>query len=621
MKEVAVDTHPRPNVLWIVSEDCPPWFGCYGDRLASTPTIDALADRGVLFSAAGSPAPVCSPSRFGLLTGIAPESHSPADRMRAVASAPDWMRTYPELFRDAGYYCTNNAKTDYNADFDVDGIWAESSPSAHWRNRPDGAPFVAVFNFDATHESSVFDDESPFITAIAPFLSQVDLPRFEPAVPLDDVVVPPYLPDEPAVRRDFAVYYAAVAAYDAFVAGLLAQLDDDGLTDDTIVLLTSDHGGVTPRSKRFLHEEGVHVPLVIAAPPMVGDRLGAPGTRVDTPVSTLAIAPTLLDLAGLPVPAHMGAAPLTRPLPTYAFSSRNRMDERYQLARTVRSTRYRYIRNYTPHRPYLQHQAFAWNAAGYRAWEHAHLDGRLDPAQERWWHPAPGIELYDLDADPHEIDNLAGSPLHADAERDLREALHAHMLDVHDNGLLAEGSPAQGWDESRVEGAYPLERVLELADRGVERDHGAADGFVSALADADPTVRRWGAIGLLALAPEHDADSSATALRRALADPDPSVVIPAAEALARMTDDDEAYAALAAIVAGSDSPWHRLEAVNALTFLDVERSRSHRRAIEDAAATGHEYLTSAARYLLFQLDGTYTPESAVFDPSAIFAAR
>ncbi|MFJ4167574.1 sulfatase-like hydrolase/transferase [Microbacterium sp. NPDC089698] len=616
-----MDSDKRPNVLWIVSEDCPPWFGCYGDRLAATPAIDALAERGVVFTAASSPAPVCAPSRFGLLTGIAPESHSPADRMRSSASVPDWMTTYPELFRDAGYYCTNNAKTDYNASFDPDAIWAESSATAHWRNRPEGAPFVAVFNFDASHESAVFDEDSPFMAALAPFLAQMDRKPFPPAIPLDAIEVPPYLPDDPAVRRDFSVYYSAVAAYDAFVAGLLAQLEEDGLAEDTIVLLTSDHGGVMPRSKRFLYEEGVHVPLVIATPQRLGAPLGAPGTRVPSPVSTLAIAPTLLGLAGLDAPAHMGAEPLTRTLPAHAYSARNRMDERYQLARTVRSGRYRYIRNYTPHRPHLQHQAFAWNAAGYRAWERAHLDGRLDAAQERWWRPAPGAELYDLESDPHEVVNLAGSAAHAEVEQELRTALRAHILAVHDNGFLAEDSPARGWDESRAPGAYPLERVLALADRGADRDASAVEDFLAALRDPDPTVRRWGAIGLLALAPDPAPGPAAVALRRVLEDPDPSVVIPAAEALARIAGDEAAYRVLAGILRDHDSVWSRLEAANALTFLDLDRVRPHRDAVETAAGCGHEYLGSAARYLLFQLDGTYTPDSVVFDASAILSAR
>ncbi|OZB80232.1 MAG: hypothetical protein B7X41_18265, partial [Microbacterium sp. 14-71-5] len=206
-------------------------------------------------------------------------------------------------------------------------------------------------------------------------------------------------------------------------------------------------------------------------------------------------------------------------------------------------------------------------------------------------------------------------------ESELRGALRTHILAVHDNGFLAEDSPAQGWDKSRAPGAYPLERVLALADRGADRDASAVEDFLAALADRDPTVRRWGAIGLLALAPDRAVGPAAEGLRRAIEDPDASVATPAAEALARITGDEAAYRTLAGILLDHDSVWSRLEAANALTFLELDRVRPYRDAVEAAAASGHEYLGSAARYLLFQLDGTYTPESAVFDVSAILSAR
>lgn len=611
----------RPNILWIVAEDCPPWLGCYGDRLAATPAIDSLAARGVLYERAYSAAPVCSPARFGLLTGIPPESHSPADRMRHPADRPAWMATYPELFRAAGYYCTNNAKTDYNLDVDPAAIWDESSRSAHWRDRPAGAPFLAVFNYDPTHESSIFGADSPFARALGPAAGTLAGEPLEPAVPLEAIRVPGYLPDTPEVRADFARYYMAIARLDAFVGGLLDQLAEDGLAEETVVLLTSDHGGVTPRSKRYLYEEGLRVPLILSAPGLT-ELVGLAGARNADPVTTLAIPPTLLRLAGLPVPEQMRERPLDVPAPegepALAFGQRGRMDERFSLVRAVRSRRYRYLRNYTPHRPVIQHQAFAWGAAGFRSWEEEHAFGRLAPAQERWWRTADPVELYDLDADPDELENLAGRPELAGVEAGLREALRDSMLRRHDNGFLSEDSPALGWDAARRPGAYPLERVLDLADRGVERDPTHLPAFVAALGDDDPTVRRWAAIGLLGLAP--DADDAAPALRSALADPDPAVVVPAAEALARISGDGEAYAALARVADDEAAPWARLEAVNALTYLDLDRVRPYRVVVDRAAGIGAEYLGSAGRYLRLLLDGEYTPDAPVFDPSTLLSA-
>ncbi|MGW4118559.1 sulfatase family protein [Nocardia sp. NPDC004711] len=284
----------RPNILWIVSEDCPPRFGCYGDELAQTPNLDRLAREGVVFEHAFSVSPVCAPSRFAMLTGLRPESHAPANHMRARAPMPSWLRTYPEILREQGYYCTNNAKTDYNSDVDPDVIWNESSRTAHWRNRAPGSPFLAVFNFDGTHESSVFRRTEP---------ARVD-PEF--------VRVPAYLPDTPEIRGDIARYYDNIDAMDAFVGDLLAQLDEDGLADTTIVIHTSDHGGVNPRSKRFCYDEGLRVPLIIRAPRAYRGLFPAPGTRVSAAVTTDRIPATVIDLAGAQLPAHMRGNSLAR---------------------------------------------------------------------------------------------------------------------------------------------------------------------------------------------------------------------------------------------------------------------------------------------------------------------
>ena len=610
----------RPNILWIVSEDCPPWLGAYGDRVATTPHLDRLAERGTLFERAYSAAPVCAPSRFAMLTGVVPESHSPADRMRAVAPLPTWMRTYPELLREAGYYCTNNAKTDYNADVDADSIWDESSKSAHWRQRPEGSPFLAVFNFDATHESSVFDPDSPFGRAMSRFLAGGALPP-QTTVDLADIRVPAFLPDTEEVRSDFARYYGFVERMDAFVGALLAQLEEDGLTDDTVVIHTSDHGGVTPRSKRYCYEEGLHVPLIVAAPPRWA-HLFPPATVVAEPVTTVSIVPTLYALAGVSRPPYVEEPGLAECLdgsvPRYAFGARNRMDERYDLVRTVRSRRYRYLRNYTPHRPVAQHQGFAWNAAGFRSWETAHLDGTLSPEQEQWWHPKPPVELYDLDADPDEVVNLAGDPAVADVESDLRRRLTERTLRINDNGFLAEDSPHCGYDESRIPGAYPLPEVLGLADAGLEQDRANIPRFLAALDDADDTIRRWGAIGLLALAP--DISEAVDALRGVIAAGPADVGIPAAEALVRATGDARAYAALAAWSGAEQPLWTRLEAINALTVLEPAAVSAHVDVVRDAAASPDEYLGNAGRYLEYRLDGTYSPDAEVFSVAGMLAA-
>ena len=595
----------RPNCLWIVSEDCPPRFGCYDDPLAATPNLDHLAGEGVVFDHAFSVAPVCAPSRFAMLTGLRPESHAPANHMRALAPMPSWLRTYPEILREQGYYCTNNAKTDYNAAIDPDAIWAESSTTAHWRNRTPGDRFLAVFNFDGTHESSVFIPTDP---------------SMNPA----RVRVPAYLPDTLEIRADIARYYDRIAAMDVFVGNLLAQLDEDGLIDSTIVIHTSDHGGVNPRSKRFCYDEGLRVPLIIKAPTRYAELFPAPGTRVAAAVTTDRIRATLIDLAGAPLPDHMRGNSLActefDPNASFAFGGRNRMDERYDVIRTVRDQRYRYIRNYHPHRPWGQHQPFAWLAAGNQSWETEHLAGRLNEIQAAFWKCKPGVELYDLDSDPDEVHNLAGHPAYSEVEQRLAEALREYTLAVHDNGFLPEGSPHEGYDASRVPGAYPLERVLDIADAVAE--HASVDStlFVTALEDPDVTVRRWAAIGLLAAgAPEEKV--LARLAGAVAAEPDPFVVILCLETLARYTGDEDWVARLAGYVAATQPLPIRLEALAALTALPDVFVLAHRQVTAEAADGVGGYVSGAARYMLARLDGTYTPGLALFSISPETLAR
>src|SRR4051812_32012130 len=237
----------RPNVLWLVSEDNNPYLGCYEDPLARTPVIDGLAKEGVRYENCFSQAPVCAPSRFTLISGVYATSCQPANHMRASGKTPPGFRGFPAYLRDAGYYTTNNAKTDYNAPVDMKDAWDESGKRAHWRNRPKGKPFFAVFNFEVTHESSLFGKFQPLRDGTDPA----------------KVRIPAYCPDTPETRADRALYYDQHRRLDGQVAVILAQLKEDGLEDDTIVFYYGDNGGVLPRSKRFAYDSGLHVPLIV----------------------------------------------------------------------------------------------------------------------------------------------------------------------------------------------------------------------------------------------------------------------------------------------------------------------------------------------------------------------
>ncbi|KOX19457.1 MULTISPECIES: sulfatase-like hydrolase/transferase [unclassified Streptomyces] len=592
----------RPNILWLVAEDHYPFLGSYGDRTARTPTLDRLAREGIRYEHSYSSAPVCAPSRFALLSGVHPQSAGPAEHMRALGRVPDFLRGFPEYLRRAGYHCTNNSKTDYNTVVDMGATWDESSATAHWRDRPAGAPFFAVINDMTTHESSLFTARDG---------------RTRPS----EVRLPAYLPDTPEIRADLAHYYDAMEALDGRIAARLAELETAGLAEDTVVFFYSDNGGVLPRSKRHCYDEGMRTALIVRIPEKWAHLAPRPAGSVEEgAVTSVDYGPTVLALAGVEIPDHVQGRPflgVRRPRPApYAFGGRDRMDERYDMVRTARDTRYRYLRNYAPHRPWGQHQAFAWLAKGYQSWEREHLAGRLDTTRERFWRPKPHEELYDLRADPDQVRNLAGDPRHAGTLRRLSRALDEHILRVNDNGFIPEGSPLEGWEASRKPGAYPLRRVLDLAGRAIERDPRHLPALVRALDDRNEVVRHWGAQGLLIL--DRRAAPAAGRLARTLRhDPSPQVRIGAAESLAHLGHrTDEAVAFLARTLDEHADPFVRLQAINALTFIDTETARPARAAVEAAALSTNEYLRNAGRYLKFVLDGTYTPSSRVFDPVA-----
>lgn len=585
----------RPNILWLVSEDNNPLIGAYGDRLAHTPTIDALAAGGLLFRNVYSNAPVCAPSRFSILTGVYPESCAPAHHMRAQARIASLFRTYPELLRDAGYFCLNASKTDYNCDVDPDGIWGLQGPEAHWRHAPRGQPFMAVFNYETTHESGLFKPVSG---------------RVKP----DQVRVPAYLPDQPAVRQDIAAYYNLIETMDGELAARLAELKADGLADDTIVFYYSDNGGSLPRSKRYCYDEGHRCALVVHIPPKWQHLAPAPaGSEITAPVSFIDLAPTLLSIAGVPQPAQMRGKPflgtrIAGPQP-FAFGMRGRMDERIDFIRTVTDGRWRYIRNYMPHRPWGQHQAFAWLAKGYQAWESAWLAGDLDAVQSRFFGPKPYEELYDLEADRDQLRNRVDDPSAGAMLERLRRALDRHMLAINDNGFLPEGMAGEGFFESRDRRVYPLKRLMALASAAARRDPRKLGLFRAAASDPAPVVRYWAATGLLMLGKA--AAETRGVLALLIGDADPRVAIVAAEALVMLGEIERPIAFLGEVVA-SDMPWQvRLQALNALTYVG-KPARSVLPAIRAAGETRQEYLYSAGRYLATKLDGSYTPSTPIF---------
>mgnify|MGYP000032313149 CR=1 FL=1 len=375
-------TQEKPNILWLTSEDHGPHLGCYGDLYADTPNLDKLAARGMLFKRAWSTAPVCAAARTALISGIYPPSLG-AEHMRSLVSLPAFMKMYPQYLREAGYYCSNNAKEDYNL-VEPGQVWDDSSGDAHWRNRGSGQPFFSVFNFGMTHESQIRAADANTVHELA------------------GVRVPAYQPDTPEVRSNWAQYYDRITQLDSAVAEALSALEQARLSEDTIVFFFSDHGSGFPRSKRWPFNSGLHVPMIVYFPDKwrhLAPAEYAPGAQSERLVDFMDLAPTLLSLIGTEPPAylhgHAFAGGFQSKPPDYLYAFRGRMDERYDMVRTVTDGRYIYLRHYMPHKIYGQHVSYMFETQATQVWKRMFDEGRLNAAQSRFWEPKPPEEFLD----------------------------------------------------------------------------------------------------------------------------------------------------------------------------------------------------------------------------------
>jgi len=556
----------RPNILWITSEDHGPHMGCYGDSLATTPNVDALANRGLRYTHAWSNAPVCAPARTTLISGLYAPSTG-GEHMRSMVPFPAGKKMYPVYLRDAGYYCTNNSKEDYNI-AKTGTVWDASSNRAHWRNRAAGQPFFAIFNSTRSHESKL---------RVRPHKKLLDPAR---------VRVPAYHPDTPEVRQDWAQYYDTVTDADTDAGRVLAALEAYGLADDTIVFYYADHGSGMPRSKRWPYNSGLQVPLIVHIPEkykQLAPPEYKPGGTSDRLVSFVDLPPTLLSLAGIRPPdwmqghAFMGAFQ-EGPQP-FVCGFRGRMDERYDCVRSVTDGRYVYIRNYMPHKIYGQHINYMFQTPTTAVWKRMHDEGRLTPAQEIFWNVKAPEELYDLQTDPDEVHNLASRPEHQATRKRLRQAQQALVLKTRDLGFLPEGevhSRSTGttpYDMARADGTYPLEQILEVAELASMLEPDAVPALKQALHHDDSAVRYWAAQGLL-MRGTAGVSASRSELNTALSDRSPYVRITAAEALGRYgnpTDLPKALELLGNLGSlGKNNVFVSMAALNALDALGAK---------------------------------------------------
>ncbi len=435
----------KPNILWLIGEDLGPELACYGTPQSLSPNLDRLASEGVRYTRFYS-GMVCSPSRSTFMTGMYATSIG-AHNHRTVNKKPlpDGVRLLTDWMREAGYFTANvvqvpesfgfrgTGKTDWN--FFYTG---EPFDSSNWHDLKGHQPFFAQINFNETHRGF----HAP--------------KRADP----EKVQIPPYYPDHPVTRKDWAAYLDSITELDRKVGLVLDQLKTDGLADNTIVVFFGDNGQSMVRGKQFCYEEGLHVPLLVRWPknfPMPAQF--QPGTVDSRLLESVDLAPTMLHFAGAKKPDKMQGRVFigesAEPARGYAFGARDRCDETAMRIRTVRDERYRYIRNFTPEVPFLATNAY--KARSYPVWNllhQLHAAGKLTPAQEFLCQPRmPDEELYDLQTDPHEIHNLASSTAeeHQRELRTLRGVLEKWIEDTHDQGRIPE--PPGTWSGSNAAAA------------------------------------------------------------------------------------------------------------------------------------------------------------------------
>ncbi len=438
----------RPNILWLVAEDMSGNIPAFGDSTITTPTLDRLAAEGVCYDQFFTPAPVCAPARSAIITGMYP-NHIGSNHMRtgpwyagtpSVATLTNYqqylpeglipyeatpapeIKMFPEYLRAAGYYTSNNAKEDYQF-IRTHVAWDESDREAHWRNRKPGQPFFAVFNFGVTHESRIWAKKTDSLW-IAPDLK---------------VPVPPYLPDTEVGQQDVRRMYSNIREMDFQIGVVLDQLEADGLLDSTIVMWYTDHGGPLPRQKRSLHDSGIKVPMIIRFP----NALGA-GTRDRRMTSFIDLGPTVLSLAGIKPADHIdGTAFLGKYTreeePTYIYAAADRFDASYDKSRAVRDNRFKYIRHYDTEQPMFLHVAYRDQMDIMQELYRLRDQAELTQVQQLWFAKTrPKEQLFDVLADPHEVNDLAEAPEFQDKLKELRNVNEQFVEAIKDKGLISE---------------------------------------------------------------------------------------------------------------------------------------------------------------------------------------
>ncbi|GEM_PF-169593 len=567
----------RPNILWVTCEDISPYLGSYGYPQAQTPNLDQLATEGYRFTKAYAPTPVCAPARSALLTGM----HSTTlgtHNMRSDPVMPSMIPAYAKLFRNAGYYTTNNNKKDYNSDFNDDGsLWNKSGNNAHWKNRAPGQPFFAVFNIFTTHESQLDPDR------INSYVSSGQIPP-QPRIDPSAIELPPYHPDVPAIRQDWARLHDLITRMDEQVGDLLQELEDEGVAEDTIIFFFSDHGGQLSRSKRYIYNVGTQVPLIVKIPDtFLHLRPSLPGTTFDEKVTFVDLPKTALSIADIPIPVLMqgrvflGSAKESEP--DFVHFYRDRQAERYDFSRAVTDGRYYYIRNFMPHRPRGLEASYGYTVqANWGAWRDAYETGQCNETQSQFFRPKPVVQLFDTQEDPWQVENLVNDPAFEQIRDALAAELDAWMVETRDLGLIPEplypelvgaGMTHPTLYEYGVANPTLFADLLNAATAASHGDATSVPAYLALLSHDHPAMRFWGAYGLFRTGAD-DALVRQALSSLASTDSYSGVRSMAAQALAVCGDPATAYTLLVNEANTATHAYTFLFALNALQYAGLD---------------------------------------------------
>lgn len=491
------DNDLKPNIVWIMSEDNSiHYINIYNERGINMPSLNSLANDGVIFNNAFSNSPVCSVARTTLITGVyAPRIGTQYHHTRSIKKIklPKNIKPLPTYLKNAGYYTTNNNKEDYN--FEKEGlIWDDSSSKATYKNRKEGEPFFHVVSFGNTHEGQLHFNNKHLELGLK-------------SRNLDSITPLPYHPDTPTFRYTESLIQSRHLELDILIGEVVKDLEKDGLLEDTFIFYFADHGGALPRSKGYLYETGINVPLIIRIPEK-WKKLSPfkKNTRTSAFIDFVDFVPTVLSLAGIEVPENldgtkfMGRKTSKNKIENQntTFSYADRFDEKYDMVRSIRKGKFKYIRNFQPFNVDGLYNFYRYKMLAYKEWYNMFHEGKLNNIQSQFFKTKLPEALYNIEDDPYETKNLANQVNYFNILSNLRNELTDHLISINDLSFLPEFHLINNANSDIESYSYKnkdlIKKLINISNLSLYDYDKVSSKIKDALNDDNPWIRYWGLI-------------------------------------------------------------------------------------------------------------------------------